>query len=217
MTIEPRNELDAATADRLARLGTLPVEVAGLQRRLAKELRPPSAVRLWLQRPMRLVAAVLLVLGAGITLSIALSGRTATASPTELARLHRELIGGQVPGMIQVASINEAAQKLQAHGVDGLPTLPDTHAMVCCMHHIKDKRVACVVIRGADQPLTLMVADGDDLRPDGREVRRDGVSYYLHEYEGLSMVTTHKQGRWVCLIAEMPVEKLLENAVALKF
>src|SRR5690349_18117562 len=81
--------LDQATARRLARLRTMPVDTRGFDNRLATLLPPPPSsssvartgrLRLGWLRPLRALAASLLILGLIAALLISTSGGPALAS-----------------------------------------------------------------------------------------------------------------------------------------
>jgi hypothetical protein len=46
---------------------------------------------------------------------------------------------------------------------------------------------------------------------------RNGVSYHVQASGNLNMVMTERSDRWVCLIAEMPAERLMDLAAQLQF
>ena len=56
-----------------------------------------------------------------------------------------------------------------------------------------------------------------DLGKTSLNVTRDGVDYFTHSADGLNMVMTERAGRVVCLISDLPKEKLIDLASRLKF
>lgn len=216
------NELDQAVSRRLGRLRSLPVETARLDRLIQEQIpRPQGQDRqrgLWL-RPLRAVAAILVfavLLGALIWSS---SGGPAMASTAEMAQLHRDVVSGRVP-VIQVDSIDQAGAALSGKWPEqpGLPEAPDSHVMACCMRSVKDRKVACVLFKNEGQPVTLSVAKASDLRsPQSPSLKRDGLQYHIESSDNLNMVSVQREGRWICLIGELPVDRLIDIAHGLRF
>ena len=214
---------EQAVAGRLSKLRTMPVETGRLAAALQAEIPQPvrQTRRAWFSlRSVRAVAASILVLGtlAAVLLFTTMS-RPALASPAQMARMHEELVSGKTPA-VQVDSI-EAANKVLAGEHPHFPALPDMpadHVMACCMTSVKDKKVACVLMKQEGVPLSLMVARGQDMRaPTSPVTVHDGVRYHIQSSGKLNMVMTERHGRWVCLIGELPSERLMEVAAQLQF
>ena len=90
--------------------------------------------------------------------------------------------------------------------------------MACCMKSVQHKRVACVLLNNGETPVTMMVANASDVRPpDSPTVERDGVTYHTHAAGGLNMVSTVRDGRYVCLIGSVPTDHLIDFATQLRF
>jgi hypothetical protein len=221
------SRLDAATAARLGKLRSMPVDTSGVERSLRHAIPEPSSVRMrigaWV-RPLRTVAASLLVLGAIVAaVVISTSGGEVMASPTQMAQLHDEIVSGKTR-VQKVESIEEANRFLRAQWAEGLapavPDLPGEHVMACCMKSIKDKRVACVLLKGqGGEPVTLSVAKAADMKlPRGvPTAQRAGVTYHVQASDAVNMVMFERNGRWVCLMGRMDVEKLVGVAGELRF
>jgi hypothetical protein len=142
------------------------------------------------------------------------------ASPTQMAQVHLDMVANRIP-VTRVNSIDEAGKVLSQSWSQSpqLPQPPQEHVMACCMKSIRDKRMACVLLQDqAGTPITMTVARSTDMRPPrGATVTRDGVTYHVHDMSPLNMVMTERGDRWVCLIAELPQEKLIELASRLQF
>jgi hypothetical protein len=217
------NELDAATSRRLAKLSAMPVDTTRLDAAIGREVgeRPGRTSRLtyWIT-PLRAVAALLLV-----SLTIAatfwmMSGNEARASAAQRAQWHRDMVNDRV-AVMKVASLEEASAALTGIGMADMPTMtgvPQAHAMACCMREIKDKKVAVVLLKDSAGPVTLSVARAEDMKvPRSRPVVRDGGKYYVENFEDLCMVTTERDGRWICLIGQVAPESLIAMAGKLRF
>ena len=146
-------------------------------------------------------------------------GGAVQASPSMMAQMHRDLVAERV-AVMKVDSIDEAGQMLARHlqGDPNLPQAPDAHVMACCMREVKDKKVACVLLRSDNVPVTLTVARAADMKlPRSPTVVRDGVKYHVEKIEELTMVMTEREGRWICLVSELPADALIEIAAKLQF
>jgi len=86
------------------------------------------------------------------------------------------------------------------------------------MKSVKNKRVACVLLKSRETPVTLTVANAADIkRPDTSGVEHGGVTYQVQSTGKLNMVTTRRNDRWICLIGELPADQLMELAAKLQF
>jgi hypothetical protein len=122
-TADPKDEtaVDQATADRLARLRSMPVDTSRLEKSLRAQIRRPEhdaegaaprPLRIAWFRPFRAVAASFLLLSAVVALVLLISsGGPALASPSHMAQMHQELVSGRTP-VVQVSSIDEANRAL---------------------------------------------------------------------------------------------------------
>ena len=223
----PENDNDEqwqqAVSTRLSKLRTMPVDATGLQCAIRAQIPQPAKergpIRLFL-RPVRAIAASVLVVGLlTAVLVLSTSSGPALASPAQMARLHEDLVSGAVPVM-QVDSIDAANKALSSQWpqAPGMPNVPADHVMACCMKSVKDKKVACVLLKRAGVPVTMTVANASDMQlPKSPKVSRNGVSYHVQSSGKLNMVMTERQGRWICLIGETASEGLMDLADQLRF
>ncbi len=216
----PNDRLDEATAQRLAKMRSLPVDTSRLDKSIQSSVpRPAGRLRLWQIRPLRAVAAsaaILLMVGAILW---SLSGGEVLASPETMARFHQDLLSGKVAA-VQVDSIAEANRTLAAqwNATIEIPQVPAEHGMMCCMRTIKDKRVACVLLKNEGVPVTMAVARAMDMKlPGAQTITRNGMEYRLQSAGELNMVMTERAGRWICLIGKLPAERLMNIASAISF
>lgn len=214
--------LDRATANRLARLRTMPLDTHAFDERLRGKIPLPSSKSRQLFtffRPLRAVAAGLIVLGLAAAILLSSSSGPALASASQMAQVHYDLVSGKTPA-IKVDSI-EAANKLlsdQWPQCPELPKVPEKYEMACCMKSVKGKKVACMVLRGEAMPVTMTVAKSDDMKmPSSPTIVRDGVTYHVQSSGALNMVTSQRNGRWVCLIGEISSERLMDLLTKLRF
>ena len=214
---------DRAASARLAKLRTMPVDTIRLEKVLRAQIPQPTrgARYAWLSlRPVRAIAASILVIGTlASVLLLATWSRPALASAADMAKMHEELVSGRVPA-VQVDSIEAANRALSSQHPEcpEVPQVPAEHVMACCMKSVKDKRVACILLKREGVPVTMVVANAADVRsPKCPEVVRDGVTYRVESVGSLSMVMTERHGRWVCLISATPADGLMDLASKLNF
>jgi len=220
------DRLDRATAARLARLGSMPVDVTGLEARLRESMGEaqvePARRRMriggWV-RPYRAAVAAVLVLGVIGLAWFALLGGPAVASAAQMAQVHEDLVSGRTP-IMKVESIEEAGRVLARDWPQSpdLPGVPQEHVMACCMKSVRNKRMACVLLKAEGAPVTMAVANAADMRLPSSPTRvRGGVTYHVDSSGRVNMAMAERQGRWVCLMGEVPVERLMDFAERLRF
>ena len=220
-TREFTSELDQAISARLGRLRTLPVDTSRLDKLLRAKLPEPHPHRKFFRfRPIPAIAASVVLLGSlvGAILLTASSGR-ALASSEQMAQMHEDIVAGRVP-IMQVDSITAANHMLanQSPGSPSLPSMPQSHVMACCMKSVHDKKVACVLLKDSGAAVTLSVANASDMElPAAPVVTRNGLNYRVQSVKKLSMVMTEKNGKWLCLISELPAERLMNMAAQVQF
>lgn len=225
MSNDYRNEhdeaLDQAVAARLAKLRTTPVDSSRLDKALRAQIPPVRQERRILSlRPLRAMAAsILLVSAIAAAIMLSASSGPALAEPTQMAQVHQDIVSGRIPVM-QVASIAEANRMLdsQSPGAPTLPQMPDSHVMACCMKTVHNKKMACVLLKDDGVPITLAVASAADMKLAPAPVTtRNGVDYRVQKVGDLNMVMTEQNDKWLCLIGQMPADRLMDIAVQLRF
>jgi hypothetical protein len=212
------NPVDQAIAQRLRRLSTMPMDLSRLEASLRKERRSSAPPTLWARilRPASAVAASFLVLV--LIAAIVLTGSSGPAMASQMAQVHRDMVSGR----IQVTAVDsiDAASRVLAEtnpAMPELPQAPEAHVMACCMRDVSDKKVAHVLLKSEGSPITMSVASATDFKPMGKVVRHNGAGYHVVSHETLNMVSTERAGRWVCLIGELPTDRLIAVAEKLQF
>jgi len=214
---ETEERIDHAVAGRLSRLAALPVDTSALDRALRAELPPRARTprRWW--APLTAAAALLILT---VMLSLGLfQGREAQASALLMAQMHQDIVTGKVPTM-QADSIDQANHAIAAFagGFPKLPQPPATHTMACCMRNIDDKKVACVLLNDGGIPVTMAIANASEVQsPKSAIVVRSGVTYHVDTVGNLNMVMMERAQRWVCLIGQLPKDKLMDLADEIRF
>lgn len=214
---------DDAIAKRLARLRQRPLHMRGLQRRARQaiaeraERRPLMPFRRWIG-PLNAMAASLLLAGIVVAVVLMMRGSAVLASPVELSRIHQANISGEASA--GVAASFESAEQYLARQWEQCPRLPDTpfiSVTSCHVHRLAGKRIACVAGIVDGRPVTLAAAHATDMRlPRAPSVSRNGVEYRVQSSGGVNIVIAHRDGLWLCLMGELPVERLVEVAASLR-
>jgi hypothetical protein len=212
------SDLDRATADRLAKLRSMPVDLGGLKTGIDAQLRRAGADlavgRFGWIRSLRTMAAGVLLLALVGAAFLMLSGGPVEASTLQMAQMHEDIVAGRTPTM-RVDSI-DAANRMLANGVR-VPNVPSEHVMACCMKSVKDKQIACVVLDNAGDPITLTVANARDVKPPTcPAVMCNGIECHVMRANGLNMVMTQRDGRWACLIGRASSTRLMDIASKLE-
>jgi len=213
------SELDQAVSSRLGRLRALPVDTSRLEKMLRAQIPHPHRFPLLQLSPLRAVAAVLLVALTFAAILWFTSGGPALASADQMAQMHQEMVAGRT-SVMKADSIEEANKVLASQWPDApdLPHPPAAHVMACCMKDIRNKKVACVLLKSEGVAVTMSVANAADMRqPRSPGIVRNGVTYHVEASKSLNMVSAVRDGRWVCLIGQLPAERLMDIAANLRF
>jgi hypothetical protein len=214
--------LDQATADRLARLRTMPLDTRSLEAKLRGQIPMPTPRRrvfIGVFRPLRAVAASLIILGVTAAVLLSVSGGPALASAAQMAQMHYDVVSGKTP-VIKVDSIDEASKILSGQwpSCPQIPKVPDSYEMACCMKSVKGKKVACMLLKSEGTPITMTVANATDMAmPSSPTMMHDGVTYHVQSSGALNMAMTQRNGKWVCLIGEISSERLMAVMSKLRF
>lgn len=220
----PAQKLDRLTAARLGKLSSMPVDTSRLDALLELQIPRASSARImriadWLHpRQLAIAASILVVVLLG-GLLLSTSSGPVMASTQDMAQFHEDMVSGRVPVM-HVDSLRACNQALAAQWAQSptIPNMPADHVMACCMHLVKNKKVACVLLQGEGEPVSMTVANAADVHiPDCPTVMRDGIEYHVQSTGSLNMVMTQRDDRWVCLIAKLPADRLMQLASSLQF
>jgi hypothetical protein len=222
MTLDDRhNRLDELTRARLARLASLPVDTTGVASRLRAQIHGQRAAggtfafALWSSWLGRAAVAAVIVLGGATLLFLAShSGSPVYAGPEDMVKLHRDLVAGRAP-IIAVADIAEARRVIDGQWRDAppLPDFADQHVHACCLRGVKSRKVACVMLDQDKTPVTVVVARLEDFRlPEEKSQVRHGQPYVATSHDGVNMVMTQRNDRWMCLMSELPLEQVMALA-----
>jgi hypothetical protein len=216
-----QDQLDQATAARLQKLRAVPVDTSKLDRMIQARIpRRTTSRRIRWFRPMRMAVAASLMAVIGVAaLLIVTSSRPVLASTADMAQFHDDLVSGRVPAT-RVDSMEAANKALNEQWAQSpkMPNMPNDHVMACCMRSLKNKKMACVLLKGEGEPVTMTVANASDMQmPTSPIVTRNGIEYHVQSTGALNMVMTQRQGRWICLIAKLPTDRLMDLASGLEF
>lgn len=224
MDDQENNELpgqaDDALAQRLAKLSQRPIDMSRLEGRVKAVVGPAPSTRHsphWIT-PRRAAAGLLIAVPL-IGLLLLLWSRPILASPAALSRIHDENVSGAPDAeVVDSMSAAERAIKRRWTHCPRLPELTSGKVMSCHVHESRCKRLSCLCIQIDGQTVTLAVAHPSDMRlPDAPFVSRDGIRYFVQSHGNTNIVIADRNGVWLCLIAALPSERLIETAAALRF
>ncbi len=220
MSLPSRVELDEATAERLRKLRSLPVDMTHLHAAVQREI--PRSQPGFFQRHLTLVRAVAasVVLGTVVVLLVLSLGSNAVlASPERLAAIHRDSITMAAHAQA-VDSISEAQAVLHRDWptAPALPSMDAEHqVMSCCVHMLGRKRIACVRLQVDGHDVSITVAPANDVRlPDGPTVLIDGERFTVQSHDGLNMLMGRQGDRFLCLISSLPADRLQQVVADLR-
>lgn len=187
----PSSGLDAATSARLHRLSGMPVDLAALERRIARDIPKPQTRRAFWPislRPVHAVAASLLAGVLTVGLVISLSAPPVEASPQVLAGLYHD------------------------SSMSGTVGHADMPVMACCIQKVKGKPVTCVMLDSNGSRVSMMIAEAKDFRVPSEAMRRESDSgpYYFQSSASLNMVMAVRDKTWVCLMGPVPEAELVK-------
>jgi hypothetical protein len=211
---------DDALAERLAKLSQRPIDTSRLEPRVKAIVGPvpsPQPVPCWMTR--RRAAAGLLIALPLIGSLLLLWSRPILASPAALSHIHEENVAG-APHAEVVDSISAADRAIKRRwpNCPRLPELTSGKVMSCHVHEIRCKRLSCLCLQIDGQSVTMAVAHPSDmLLPDAPFVTRDGLRYFVQSHGNTNFVIADRNGVWLCLIAALPSERLVETAATLRF
>jgi hypothetical protein len=140
------------------------------------------------------------------------------AAPVDLAQIHYDVTHGLAPHLT-VSNVAEANRLLadQANGVVPVPDLPGA-IKSCCLHKYAGTTLTCALIERDGTLISVAVANGAELHsPIGDVKTRGGRTYTVHKANGVNMVMSHHDDRWLCVMGESGIDQLLEVAAAIRF
>ncbi len=227
-------ELDAATRQRLARLASVPVDVAALAARIDQALEQvddDGRRSGWRWRPRRLAAVAAAIAMAGSLVLVLLTAMERTTGPAiaesiELSQLHAQLVEGRVT-TAPAATIEQANTLIARQSGEGAPRLPglgslsgqgDLTVQSCCLASVRGKLVAAVLLDMEDRPVTLIVAQSADFtHPMGQSLTVAGRELFAHRLGELEMVMTRHGDRWLCVMGQVERARLADMAASVRF
>lgn len=219
-----QERLERATSKRLASLRDGPVDAAAFLKAVEDQIPRKSLpsrrfAPKWFS-PARAVAASLVVMALIAALMMNSSSGVVLASAERLAHVHQEVLTAEEGHLIRVDSTAAAKAAMAAEwpGLPSLPDVPNDPIVYCCLHTLASKKIACVVLKHEDVPVTLAVAAASDVKvPEGQTFDVNGISYRVQAYDGINMVMTERDGRWICLMSKLPLDRVKFIATSLRF
>jgi hypothetical protein len=193
------DNLDLATAQRLRRLSTAPVDMSALESRIRAAIPPPAAasagrrsrIAIAPRRWMAVAASLAIVVTIGVVALLAWP-RPVLASPQVLE------------------SIYERGAEMRASMSADQPGMGD---MACCVQKVEGNAVTCVTINVVGRPVSMVIGDAKHFKVPDEAGRRTvaGVEYRFQSSAKINMVMAVKDGVWVCLMGEPSVDELISQ------
>lgn len=213
----PANELDQAVAARLAKLRAMPIDLTALQAAVGRKIPRAQGRRYpgWLAHPLRLAAAFLIVSGLVAAIIFSATPSTALASPEALAAVHQSMVDGPTVDSVEAAT---AALRAKWPAGGDMPAMGEHGSMACCVHKIGRKNATCVAMKVDQATVTVAVARESDVKidPATPSVVHGGVTYRVQSADGLNMAMTQRNGLWLCVMGNVPVDRLIDLAAEMK-
>lgn len=223
---EQLNALDTATSRRLSRLTEQPVDVDALAKRIETQLAaeaslapsPLGKLRWWLPRAASMAAAVLLAIS--VIFAVLNNGSQASAAVVDLSQLHEQIVDGRW-GLQPVHNVEQANRWISQQSTDGpaLPThLADARVQSCCLTDVQGELAAVAVLQFRGSPITLVVAEAPSFAHEmGQVIEIDGQRFFGHTFNGVHMMMTNRDNRWLCVMGDVSYAELAQLAAQIRF
>ena len=220
--LDHNQRLDRATQRRLARLGTLPVDTSRLEQKLRAAGVPRAGsshmvFRRWRDAVAATAAAAAVALM--VLLPLIWGSGPVQAAPVQLGRLHADIVAGRLK-VQPVTSIEEANRLIHEQRRDApyLPGMEGVRIQSCCLTDVQGRLVAVAVLNGQAPKVTLIVAEAPGFAHEmGTAVRIDDRTFWGHEVDGVRMVMSNTDDRWLCVMGDRSYEELAKIAAETRF
>lgn len=223
MNQQNHDRLEQATASRLTRLAGRPVDTTNLAQQLTLAMESQTAAlpnrrtgwQAW-WRPITAATAAIVIVAVVGWFFTSSGPAPAMAAPAYLAQIHHDVVNGYGPNL-KVASVEEANQLLadQANGVVEVPELPGM-MMSCCLHEHEGTTLTCALIELDGRFVTVAIADRSKMHsPKGRLIERGGRKFTVHQANGITMVMTNRDNRWMCVMGQVNESLLIDIALGI--
>ncbi len=229
-----RDQLDAATARRLAKLAGHDPDISALKQKLdaalaqsdIKERYPTEPTRNTRSYPFHRYLKPITSLAAVLALTLTalwlvnLNTPSATAAAIDLVQLHRDITAGRI-AMVPVRSTEQANRWIASQQADA-PALPKSinadAVRSCCLTDVQGRLVAVALIRHGQADVTLVVAEAPGFAvPMGKTYRIHDRTLHAHEIDGINMVMTSRDNRWLCVMGDLDQDSLADLAAQIEF
>lgn len=220
-------QLDQATRDRLAKLGTMPVDLSRLEQQMMDALPPQTEPRLsthylhrtgWL-RVAAVIALMIGIAGASYYAFFGVGPQAAVAQTMTVAELHESLLND--PQEAYLANSIDQAQSLidaQLSGKQSLPIVDGTRVESCCLVEGEFPLRAALVVKQPNGTATIIIAQGEDFAQPMHPIDHpSGIELQGHDHAGMPMVMRNKGDLWMCVMGEVDDAELADVAAGLKF
>jgi hypothetical protein len=197
------NNLELATAQRLRRLSTMPVDLQPLERQIKSAIPPPATAglaqgtRLMIgpSRWLAVAASVAMLLTVGAVV-VATWPRPVLASPQVLESIYEH-------NTAMSSGINSGTTMNQ----------PDMGTMACCVQKVEGRAVTCFTLTISGKRVSMAVGDAKHFKVPQEAGQRTvgGIEYRFQSSGKVNMVMAVKDGAWLCLMGEPTVNDLIAH------
>ena len=221
------DKLDKATADRLGKLASMPVDMSGLEQNLAGALPPKPSTKLatrpspyagWL-RVAAVLALMVGIAGASYYAFFGVAPQTAVAQTMTVAELHEHLLAD--PQSAYITTTTNQAQRLidaQLAGDQPLPIIQGTRVESCCLVEGEFPLRAALVIKQPAGNATLIIAQGEDFAMQMHPIDHpSGLQLQGHDHAGMPMVMRNVGDLWMCVMGDLDESELADIAAKVNF
>lgn len=218
-------QLEHATSTRLARLQAAPVDTTKA-RQFCEQIGTANTPLLksyhWRHPFIMTAAALLLVAATTLFLIFNIGAQPVVAVPADLAQLHSEVLT-QHAMMSTVQNLDQANKVLlqQWKEAPNLTTPLADKICACCVHSFMNRKVACMLLRPTNDPaeqVTIVLGRAKDIQcMSGNTVQFQGQTFVVHTVDGLNMIMTQQDQRYLCLMGKIPTDQLLKIASQLHY
>ncbi len=224
------DDAERAIAERLAKLGRMPVDASGLKSRLeakideaANKIREAAdaaipRARRW-RVPLACAALVLIGVGATAFLWLQTSDRPHILTPDELAIIHEHYHEGgkSLTAVTSVSEANAVMSKKWA-AAPRFPEMEGTVVEACCLYELRDFRVACLHLKSQNQNVTVVVGNIRDLRlSDMEDVQLQGQKLAVGGAGLVNIVSPPDPERIIALVSNLPQADLVKLTASLHY
>lgn len=218
------NPLDRATSQRLQRLSSMPVDTTRVDAWMKAQFGPDDteSVESRMRLRGRSIASIAAVIAVAVLIGVmSLSGTDVAAAPLELNEVHERVTAGSIAS-VAAADLADAQRQLKAL-VDGASRPNGDYpngVRCCCGQTLVGERLTFIKTHFRQTPVTIVLMRGHHTCAGHGHERVDdqGRRFIVHQdHAGVQATLTSSEDHWVCVMAALSTEDLLEVAGRVAF